>query len=429
MPPAPQEGSGLTPVRSTLDNGVVVLAKETRKTPAVALNLAVRAGSICDPPDAPGASYLLARVIDRGTARRSADALAEEIDGRGISLTINVTRHLFSVVCTCLAKDFEDILALLGDVLMAPTVPEHELATRKGEVVSAIKQDDDSPAVRATEGLMALLYGEQHPYGRRTKGSVEIVEGLTRERLLALHAARFAPSELSAVIVGDVDAGRALDAADRVFGGWRAARPAPVPLPPVARSAARRRHVIPMMNKAQTEIAYGFTTIARTDPAYYAYWLMNVALGQYALGGRLGDSIRERQGMAYHVSSALDANVLEGPLVIRAGVSSANVERAISSIDDELTRLRIDGLFDKELREMKQYLVGSMPRALEANAGIANFLQAMEFFGLGLDYDRRLPGILGAVTLDEVHEAAKEALDPARATIVVAGPYTEDTGI
>ena len=425
MPSAPAAGSGLAPVRSTLDNGVVVLTKETRKTPAVAINLAVRAGSICDPPGATGASYLLARVIDRGTAGRSGDAIADEVDGRGISLTINVTRHLFSIVCTCLARDFEVILALLGDVLMTPTVPERELATRKGEVITAIRQDDDNPAVRATEGLMALLYGDRHPYGRPAKGVVEIVEGLTRDRLLAMHAERFAPSELSAVIVGDVDPGRALDAAQRVFGGWRAARPAAVTLPPIARSSARRRRVLPMMNKSQTEIAYGFTTITRTDPAYYAFWLMNVALGQYALGGRLGDSIRERQGMAYYVSSTLDANVLEGPLVIRAGVSQANVERAIASIDDELTRLRIDGLSEKELRDMKQYLVGSMPRALEANAGIANFLQTMEFFDLGLDYDRRLPEMLGAVTLDEVREAAKQAVDPARATIVVAGPYGE----
>ena len=67
-----------------------------------------------------------------------------------------------------------------------------------------------------------------------------------------------------------------------------------------------------------------------------------------------------------------------------------------------------------------------MPRALETNPGIANFLQNEEFFGLGLDYDRRLPDLLQAVTVDDVR-AASSALDPARATIVVAGPY-EDRG-
>jgi len=421
----PATSGGLTPVRSTLDNGVVVLARETRKTPAVAINLAVRAGSVCDPPDAPGATNLLARVIDRGTASRSADQIAEEIDGCGITLSINVTRHLFSVVCTCLSKDFESVLALLGDVVMAPSVPESELATRRGEVITAIRQDDDSPSVRASESLMALLYGEQHPYGRRTKGSVEVVESLTRERLLTLHRDRFAPSELTLVVVGDVATGRTVEAAQRVFSGWRAKKPARVALPSAMRATERRQLVIPMMNKAQTDLAYGFTTITRDNPAYYAYWLMNVALGQYAIGGRLGDSIRERQGMAYYVSSSFDANVLEGPLAIRAGVSPANVERAIASIDEELVRLRRDGLEAKELQDMKQYLIGSMPRALETSGGIANFLQTMEFFGLGLDYDRRLPGLLSDVTLEQVHEAARQAVDPARATIVISGPYTE----
>ena len=88
-----------------------------------------------------------------------------------------------------------------------------------------------------------------------------------------------------------------------------------------------------MMNKAQADIAYGFTTIRRRDPQYHAYSLMNNILGQYALGGRLGDSIRERQGMAYYTFSSLDASFAPGPLIVRAGVSPANVERAVASID------------------------------------------------------------------------------------------------
>ena len=417
----PAPGPGLAPARTVLDNGAVVLVKESRKTPAVTLNLAVRAGSICDPPDAGGAMNLLARAIDRGTTTRTADEIAEEIDSRGVSQTIVATRHLLSIVSTCLAEDFEPVVSMLADIVARPVCPDREVATRKGEVITAIRQDQDNPAVQAVEGMMALLYGSDHPYGQRIKGSIESVESLTPERLRALHAACVAPSELSLVIVGDVEAPRALDLAARVLGGWRAARPAPVALPPVVPARTRRMVVVPMMNKAQADIAYGFTTITRRDPAYYAYWLMNVALGQYALGGRLGDSIRERQGMAYYVGSGFEANVLEGPLQIRAGVAAANVERAIASIDEELARLRRDGLTDKELHESRQWVVGSMPRALETNAGIANFLQTAEFFELGADYDLRLPELLGRVTLEEATAAAR-ALDPGCATIVVAGP-------
>jgi len=180
-----------------------------------------------------------------------------------------------------------------------------------------------------------------------------------------------------------------------------------------------------MMNKAQADIAYGFTTIARRDPAYYAYWLMNNVFGQYSLGGRLGDSIRERQGMAYYASSSLDANVVEGPLVVRAGVSPANVDRAVASIDEEVARLAGEGVTEKELDESRRFLIGSIPRALETNAAIANFLQNAEFFELGLDYDVRLPELLSAVTVDEVNAAARHAVAVDRATIVIAGPYRD----
>jgi zinc protease len=150
---------------------------------------------------------------------------------------------------------------------------------------------------------------------------------------------------------------------------------------------------------------------------------MNNILGQYSIGGRLGSSIRDKQGMAYYVHAALDANVIRGPLVIRAGVAGPNVERTIASIDDELRLMIAHGPTDQELQESRQYLIGSMPRNLETNHGIATFLQTVEFFGLGLDYDVRVPAMLAQVTRDDVHEAARRVLDPARATIAIAGPY------
>jgi len=416
---------GLAPTRMVLDNGVVVLAKETTTIPAVSISLAMRAGSICDPADAAGLTWLLSRVLDRGTATRSAAEVAEELDSRGITLTITLTRHLFSLVCTCLAEHFEPVLALLADIVMHPSLTEEEIATRKGEVITSIRQDDDNPLVRASEALMALLYPDGHPYGRRTKGSVEVIEHLTRDRVARLHAERFAPSELSLAIVGDVAAARARDVAARTFGDWRKPAPAPIPLASPPAIHTRQKLVLPMMNKAQADIAYGFTTIRRNDPDYYAYWLMNNAFGQYSIGGRLGDSIRERQGMAYYVSSSLDANVVEGPLVVRAGVSPANVDRAVRSIDEEITAVITTGLTAKEIDESRRYLIGSIPRALETNAAIANFLQTAEFFDLGLDYDVQLPELLRAVTLENANAAARRAMDPARAALVIAGPYDE----
>jgi zinc protease len=417
--------AGLRPSRTLLDNGVVVIARETRKTPAVTINLAMRAGSICDPASGLGAMHLLSRLLDRATATRSGAEIADALDNRGVSLRLSVTRHLFSLVCTCLADDFPDVLALIGDMVMTPGIPAADVELRTGEVITALRQDQDNPAVRAVESLMTQLYGADHPYGRPAKGTIDSVEALTRERLLALHDAYFAPSLLSVVVVGDIPARRAVDTVASVLGTWQK----PVPRLPTLTSpsvaSGRRRIVHSMMNKAQADIAYGFTTISRADPDYYTFWLMNNVLGQYALGGRLGDNIRERQGMAYYVSSTFDPNVLEGPLVIRAGVSAANVDRAVDDIDDEIRRLIAEGVSEKELTESRHYMVGSLPRALETNAGIAQFLQTAEFFALGLDYDVQLPEYLAKVTVEGVRDVARRYLDPDRAAVTIAGPYPE----
>jgi zinc protease len=422
----PSVTSGLEPLRTTLPNGIVVLAKETRRVPAVAINLAVRGGAVCDPDGQPGALYLLSRVVDRGTASRSAAEIAEEFDSRGITLTSAVTRHSLTLTCTCLAEDFDAVFALLGEIVTSPTIPEVELTRRKAEVITAVRQDDDNPAVRAVESLMALLYPEPHPYGRRSKGTIDVIEGLTRDGLVRLHRKRFAPSALTVVVVGDVAAPRVLDVTSRLFDAWPVPPPPPVVLPAIVPATGRRRLILPMMNKVQVDLAYGFTAIRRADPAYYACWLMNNVLGQYSMGGRLGESIRERQGMAYYAFSTLDADLAEGPLTIRAGISPANVDRTIASIDAEIDRLTREGVTPKELRDSQQYLIGSMPRALETNGGIANFLQTAELFGLGADYDLRLPDLLRAITVEQVQEAARRLLDPARAAIVMAGPYADE---
>jgi zinc protease len=127
--------------------------------------------------------------------------------------------------------------------------------------------------------------------------------------------------------------------------------------------------------------------------------------------------------MAYYAYSTLDANLMEGPLLIRAGVSAANIDRAVASIDEEVKKVSAEGLTQKELDDSCRFLIYAMPRALETNAGIANYLQTTEFFELGLDYDVRVPDLLRAVTLEQANAAATKYLSVDRATIVIAGPY------
>ena len=415
---------GLAPVREQLANGVTLIVTQTPTQPAVTISAAMSAGSLCDPIGAEGTAHLLSRVLDRAAGTRTADEVADVLDLHGVSPSITVSRHTTTVSCDCLAGDVEPVLGLVGDMLRAPACSDADVEIRHGQVMTGLREDEDSPSTRALEAVMPLLYGAHHPYGRATKGSPATVEPIERSQLLDFHAARFAPDRLTLVLVGDITVSAAVAAATEACGGWRGqaaplvSPPLPPPAPPV-----HRRLIIPMPAKSQADIVYGFTTIVRSDPTFYAYWVMNNVLGQYGIGGRLGQSIRERQGMAYYAGSMFEAGHIAGPLLVRAGVNAENVDRALESIDIEVAGLARDGATGQEVTSAKRYLCGAMPRSLETNAGIARFLQTAQQFDLGLDHDSRLPGLVDAVTVEAVAEAARRTLIPEQAAVVIAGPY------
>ena len=141
---------------------------------------------------------------------------------------------------------------------------------RRGEIVTLLRQDQDNPATVAMERLMRTLYGDTHAYGRPMRGTLETAERITRVDLERFHRSRFAPQVMSIALVGDVEPERAADVTASVFGEWQNAAPAAIDVPDVPRSAERRVQVVPMMNKAQADVAYGFTSIRRLDPQYPA---------------------------------------------------------------------------------------------------------------------------------------------------------------
>ena len=417
---------GLNPKRLALPNGVTVIAKANHTWPTVSLLVGVRTGAYSDPADREGTAALCARVLDRGTAKRSADVIADELDGRGASLSVVAGRHQTALAATCLAEDFEPVLTLTADVARHPAFKDSEIATRKEQLITAIRQEEDNPATVAGDAFSRALYGK-HPYARKVRGTMTGLEAIRRQDLVRFHQKGFDPPIMTVIVVGDVVEDLAIAAIGKLFGDWPSATkttesPA-IKVADATAPAARQLVSMPMMNKSQADVVYGFLGVRRSDPDFTAISVMNNALGQYAIGGKLGDSIRERQGMAYYVYSSLDATFGPGPFAIRAGVAAANVERTIASIDDELKGVIQNGFTTQEIEESKSYMIGSLPRQLETNAAIASFLLNVETFGLGLDYDERLPGLIKAVTKEAADAAARRLLNPDKATIAVAGPW------
>jgi zinc protease len=177
-----------------------------------------------------------------------------------------------------------------------------------------------------------------------------------------------------------------------------------------------------MPGKVQADLIWAVHGPSRASADYYPAMLANMILGQIGMGGRLGENVRERQGMAYYCYSDIEADLGAGPWAAAAGVGPANIERAIAAILHEVDQFAQDGPTDAELSDAKAYLTGSLVLGLETSDGIAGALLAIERHGLGLDYIDRYPAIIDPIGREQVREAARHYLSTERYALAVAGP-------
>src|SRR5690606_38812414 len=136
--------------RRILDSGAVVVARRHTLTPAVTAMLSFDAGSVFDPAERPGLAAFTARMIDRGTPRLSADALAEAIEQRGATIDVTSNRQCVAISLTCLIDDFQDMLTLATDMARTPSFPDDQIELRRHETLTRIAQDAENTAMRAS---------------------------------------------------------------------------------------------------------------------------------------------------------------------------------------------------------------------------------------------------------------------------------------
>jgi zinc protease len=223
-------------------------------------------------------------------------------------------------------------------------------------------------------------------------------------------------------VVGAVPAEEAVRKIEAAFGDWQGAPPPRLALPPLAPlTEVRKRHAL-MPDKTQCDMVLGWQGMRRLDADFDSARLANTVLGVFGLMGRLGENVRERQGMAYYAYSRVSGDREPGTWVTIAGVNPANVSRAQNAMLDEVKRLQDELVPADELEDCKSYLTGSVPLQLETNDGVASLLADIEWHGLGLDYLERYPKIINSLTAEQVQQVAQKYLHPDAYVFALAGP-------
>ncbi|MGC9400118.1 MAG: M16 family metallopeptidase [Anaerolineae bacterium] len=409
-------------LRRTLPNGITVLARENFLSPAVVIDGYLEVGAEDEPAEKAGLANFTVGVMERGTLHRSFDDLYEEVESVGANFGLSAGTHITSFGAKSLAAQLPLMLDILSDVLRYPAFPQEQVQRARGELLTALQERTDDTRRMATLRFQELAYPEAHPYHRSLAGYPETVTPLTRDELVAFHQRYFAPTGMVIVVVGAVKAEAAFQAVAEAFGDWEATRPARDPLPEVPPLTEIRADTVVIPEKTQSDIRLGWPGPPRQAPDFQACHLANTVLGVFGMMGRLGESVRSRNGLAYYAYSRIDGGKGPGPWRLIAGVNPANVEQAIALMRDEIREIRETPVPEEELNDSKSYLTGSLPLRLETNEGVAQALINIERYELGLDYLQRYHEILHAVTVEDVQNAAQRWLDPDRYALAVAGP-------
>ncbi len=409
-------------VRVEMPNGIVVLVRENTSSPAVVVYGSLRCGALLEPPEKAGLASFHGDMLTRGTAHHSFAELYEEIESIGASLDVGADGHLYGFESKSLAEDLPLMLDLLAEVLREPTFPEEHIEKVRGQIMTALQMRAFNTHRMANLKFAELAYPAGHPYRLSLSGYPETVAAITRDDIVNFQT-NLGPRGAIIVIVGAVKARDAIRMVESSFGDWQNPHQPPMPSAPAApRLTEVHKAFTAIPGKTQSDIVLGFPGPARNSPDFQAARIANSILGVFGLMGRLGDNVRESQGLAYYSYSHLAGGPGPGPWKIDAGTDPANVGRAIASIREEIRRIVEEPVSADELADNKTFFKGQLLLSLETNDGVAGSLQTMETYGLGMDYLQRYPDMIDAITIEDVQTVAARYLDPDAYAVSVAGP-------
>lgn len=408
--------------RFTLPNGVVILARSNFNSASVVISGYIAVGSQYDPLEKLGLAYFTARCLMRGSAQSSFQEIYDRLESAGASFGYGASVHTTSFSGRALAEDLPLIFSTFAESLLEPTFPEEHVNRLRSQLLTSLAIRAQSTQDMAAIEFDSLLF-PGHPYGRPEDGHVETINAISREDLVNFHHQHYQPNGLTIVVTGAVNPQEVFDLASRHFGSWQKPMP-PIP-PPCQQITPPQQAIVKkivLSGKSQSDLVMGTLGPKRNTPEYLAASIGNSILGQFGLMGRIGDSVREKAGLAYYASTSLNAWRDSGSWEVSAGVNPNNVERAAALITSELRRFTDELVTREELEDNQNNYIGRMPLSLESNSGVANAILNLERFDLGLDYLQRYPALIRAITREQILDAAREYIDPDHLVVVSAGP-------
>ncbi|MBN2505585.1 MAG: insulinase family protein [Verrucomicrobia bacterium] len=405
----------------TLPNGLRLLIKEDRRLPFVELRAVFQGGVLAETPATNGLTLLTANCLLKGTASRSAERIATEIESVGGHIESYGGNNSLGVNLEVLDADLATGLDLLADVILRPSFPRDAVERERQIQLASIRAQKDELLPTAMRLMRRGLYGDTG-YGLSVNGTESSVQHFGARDARTMHRRLMAPQNCVLAIFGAVNPATLRTAVQHRFRTWRrndrpsASTPAPPLLPPPPRGS----RVVERLDKKQAVLVIGFRGTTLFDPDRYALDLIHEACSD--LGSRLFLRIREKLGLAYYVGTRHLPGLSPGYFAFYVGTEPAKVAQVERELLAETDLLRRKGLSAGELRRAKAKVIGQKKIARQDLGHVAVTSALDELYGLGYAHADAEDARYEAVTPAQTRAAACKYFVAQHAAVALVQP-------
>ncbi|TRX48787.1 insulinase family protein [Fulvivirga sp. M361] len=408
---------------ATTKSGIKVIGTKSSEIPTVAIELTIYGGHKLEASnfEKAGVAQLTAAMLNESTENYSSQALSEELQKLGSSISVSSGSNSTVLSVRTLTKNLDATIALAEEVLKRPKFLQEDFDRIKKQQLEGIKSQEKQPVPIANNVYRRLLYGDEHIYSVPSSGIEETVQNITLEDVKNFYKSYYSPTVAELVIVGDVDKKEIMRKLS-FLDNWEAQK---VTIPEMKTNGAIDKTKIYLVNKEkapQSEIRIGYLTDMKYDATgeYFERSLMNYNLGG-AFNSRINLNLREDKGYTYGARSSFSGGDENGPFTASAGVRANVTDSAVAEFMKEIKLYADKGIEEDELSFMKNSIGQRDARSYEAPWQKTSFLRRILHYDLSTNYVKEQNKIINTITVSRINELARKHLPYEKMNIVVVG--------
>jgi predicted Zn-dependent peptidase len=427
---SPLEADHSTVRKSILPGGLRVVTEFLPAVRSVALGIWVGVGARDEDETHAGATHYLEHLLFKGTRKRTALDMSAAMDAVGGEMNAFTAKEYTCYYARVLDEDLPLAIDILSDMVTSSLIAPRDVDAERGVVLEEIAMNEDDPTDSVHEAFTTHLYGDT-PLGRPILGTVESINGITRDQIYEHYVARYTPPYLVIAAAGNLDHDAVVATVQAAFGSVLTDFADAEPAQPRLRgsgglwdgygSAAGRGVKLVSRSIEQANLVLGCEGVSRTDDRRFALGVLNAALGG-GMSSRLFQEVREKRGLAYSVYSFAAQHADTGLWGIYAGCLPSKADEVLSICADEVAKVASNGLSDAELERGKGQVRGGIVLGLEDPSSRMTRLGKAELVYPRLEPVDELLAAIEEVTNDDVRAVAGEIFTRPK-TLAVVGPF------